>query len=325
MAKDVLDKYEVNPGDAILAEEKHKPLYDELVKNYQCDYIAGGAAQNTIRVAQWMLQVPGATTYMGCVGKDHFVEQMRKSVDKDGVHANYMVDEATPTGVCAVLVHKGERSLITRLDAANNYKESHLKEPANWKYAEQARFVYIEGYFLTVSPPSINLLAEHCAKANKTFMMNISAPFLVQVPDFLKAFKDVMPCVDVLFGNETEAMEFAKAFELNAKSVKDAALEASQLPKRSGSRCRTVVFTQGKDPTIIAHNGKLYEYPIIPLSSDKIVDTNGAGDAFVGGFLSQFVCGKTLDECCRAGNYAAHTIIQRPGCSFPDKPAFTWA
>lgn len=25
------------------------------------------------------------------------------------------------------------------------------------------------------------------------------------------------------------------------------------------------------------------EYPIIPLAEDKIVDTNGAGDAFVGG------------------------------------------
>lgn len=32
-----------------------------------------------------------------------------------------------------------------------------------------------------------------------------------------------------------------------------------------------------------------------------IVDTNGAGDAFVGGFLSQLVCGKAVPECVRAG------------------------
>ncbi len=31
--------------------------------NYKVEYIAGGATQNAIRVAQWMLQVPGAASY----------------------------------------------------------------------------------------------------------------------------------------------------------------------------------------------------------------------------------------------------------------------
>jgi sugar/nucleoside kinase (ribokinase family) len=30
-------------------------------------------------------------------------------------------------------------------------------------------------------------------------------------------------------------------------------------------------------------NGKVTKYPVISLPSEKIVDTNGAGDAFVGG------------------------------------------
>ena len=41
---------------AILAEEKHLPLYKELVDSYKVQYIAGGATQNAIRVAQWMSQ-----------------------------------------------------------------------------------------------------------------------------------------------------------------------------------------------------------------------------------------------------------------------------
>ena len=49
------------------------------------DYIAGGATQNSIRVAQWMLQVPGASTYMGCVGKDEFAAKMTETASKDGV------------------------------------------------------------------------------------------------------------------------------------------------------------------------------------------------------------------------------------------------
>ena len=130
--------------------------------------------------------------------------------------------------------------------------------------------------------------------------------------------------------------------------------------------------------------------------ADKLVDTNGAGDAFVGGFLSQLVsalpaqralsllllagtghcsslwasvrcpcgaagvdgalpllamrclytsslpwllapacpwlpvlpqaCGKDVAECVRSGSYAAGVIVQRGGCTFPDKPyGFCWA
>lgn len=47
-----------------------------------------------------------------------------------------------------------------------------------------------------------------------------------------------------------------------------------------------------------------------------------AGDSFVGGFLSQLVQGKPIEECIRAGNYAANVIIQRSGCTFPEKPSF---
>lgn len=47
-----------------------------------------------------------------------------------------------------------------------------------------------------------------------------------------------------------------------------------------------------------------------------------AGDAFVGGFLSQFVQEKAIEECIRAGCYAASVIMQSCGCKFPEKPDF---
>lgn len=54
---ELLQKYELSLNNAILAEAKHLPLYEELIKSYPVQYIAGGATQNSIRVAQWMLQV----------------------------------------------------------------------------------------------------------------------------------------------------------------------------------------------------------------------------------------------------------------------------
>ena len=70
---------------------------------------------------------------------------------------------------------------------------------------------------------------------------------------------------------------------------------------------------------------QVHEYPVIQLPKEKLVDTNGAGDAFVGGFLSQLVAGKSIPECVRAANYSAHVVIQQSGCTLPPTPdGFSW-
>lgn len=56
------------------------------MQNHSVEYIAGGATQNTIRVAQWLLQVKDATAYIGCVGKDDYADKMRTACAKDGVN-----------------------------------------------------------------------------------------------------------------------------------------------------------------------------------------------------------------------------------------------
>ena len=206
----LLKRYDLKLNDAVLAEEKHAELYAEMVRDHEVEYIAGGATQNSIRVAQWMLQKEGATAYMGCVGKDAFAAQMKTSCEGDGVFANYMVDESTPTGTCAVIVKDGERSLCAALNAANNYKAEHLDASENFALVEKADFYYMAGFFMTVSPESIMRVAKHACENKKTFMMNLSAPFLMQVPPFLECLMNSLPYVDILFGNESEAMTFAE-------------------------------------------------------------------------------------------------------------------
>ena len=66
-------RYALQPNLACLAEEKQMPIYDELVKNHEVEYIAGGATQNSIRVTQWMLNAPKATAFIGCVGASRWL------------------------------------------------------------------------------------------------------------------------------------------------------------------------------------------------------------------------------------------------------------
>lgn len=44
---------------------------------------------------------------------------------------------------------------------------------------------------------------------------------------------------------------------------------------------------------------------------------SGAGDAFVGGFLSQLMKNEDIEKCVDAGHWASRVIIQRSGCTFP--------
>merc|ERR1711865_405693 len=192
-------------GGIILAEDKHQPLFPKMQAMAKVQYIAGGATQNSIRVAQWMLQEAGATAYMGCVGKGANADTMKAECDKAGVNALYMVDPSAPTGSCACCILGKERSLCTNLHAANNYKETHLQEPANWAVASGAKIIYSAGFFITVSPASIKLASREAAKNGNIYCMNLSAPFIIQVPPFKGCLDDTMPYVDFLFGNETEA------------------------------------------------------------------------------------------------------------------------
>ena len=57
----------------------------------------------------------------------------------------------------------------------------HVKQPENWALVEAAQVIYSAGFFITVSPESIMLVAKHCADNNKIYCMNLSAPFISQV------------------------------------------------------------------------------------------------------------------------------------------------
>ncbi|XP_032358514.1 adenosine kinase isoform X1 [Etheostoma spectabile] len=320
--KDFLDKFGLKLNDQILAEEKHKVLFEEIVKRNKVEYHAGGSTQNSVKIAQWMIQKPHkVATFFGCIGTDHFGEILKKKAEEAHVDAHYYEQNEEPTGTCAACITGDNRSLVANLAAANCYKkEKHLDLDSNWELVKKAKVYYIAGFFLTVSPESILKVAKHASDNNKIFCMNLSAPFISQF--FKEPLMKVMPYVDILFGNETEAATFAKELGFETDDIAEIAKKTQNLPKENKKRQRVVVFTQGKDDTVATVGEKVTMFPVLDIDQNNIVDTNGAGDAFVGGFLYALVQDRDLEECIRAGHYAANVIIKRVGCTFPEKPDF---
>jgi adenosine kinase len=160
------------------------------------------------------------------------------------------------------------------------------------------------------------------AEADKSqlFILNLSAPFISQF--FKDPLDEIMPYVDILIGNETEAAAFAESHNIESKDVKKIAETIANGPKKNTKRSRTVIITQGTDPTIAvtAKEGgsvDVKEVAVHAIGADKINDTNGAGDAFAGGFVAGIVQGKPLETAIDMGQWLAKLSIQELGPSYP--------
>jgi len=322
-----LKKYDLGRGQALLAEEKHFPLYKELNK-YKLGYLAGGAGQNSIRVCQWMLKEnPKSTYFVGCVGKDENGKKLKEIATEDGVEVHYMEIDETPTGVCAVLVSDKERTLVANLSAAEKYKQSHFDSKEIQDILNSSQTFYATGFFITHSFETLMALGRFSTKNNKTFMVNLSAPFLIEF--FNEKLNQVLNHADVIFGNEHEGFAYGKSMGFG-EDLKEIAKRV-QAMKREGTenstkRKRIVIFTHGSQPAIICdENGQVHEIAPIKLKKEEIVDSNGAGDAFVGGFLAAWSLNKDLEKCVKAGFYAASEILKVEGTNVKGRtPTFSF-
>lgn len=252
---------------------------------------------------QWIVGKKNVSTFFGCVGEENYAKILETRARSDGVNVRYQKKGEYLTGKCAVLITGKHRSLIADLGAANHFTEDHLAEPENAKIVLAAEFYYISGFFLTVSPKSMLNIAKVALERNKLFIMNLSAPFISQF--FKDPLLTALPYIDILFGNESEALTFAKEQNFETENLKEIGQKMVALPKLNPNRPRVVILTQGHDPVLLFADNEITEFSVLELKDSEIVDTNGAGDAFVGGFLAQLIQGKPYGDCIRCGIYAA--------------------
>jgi len=212
---------------------------------------------------------------------------------------------------------------VTDLRSAEKFEPSHLSSPEVAPLVDSAMVFYVEGYFLTHGLESILEIGKKASNASKVFVLNLSAPFIAGFPfkkDEETFFNKVVPYCDIIIGNESEAQAWASANGLPADGmdIKTIAKTLALRPK-SNDDPRYVIFTQGSEETILVSSADPDSPKVFPVRViDEIVDTNGAGDAFAGGFLGAFVAGKSIDECVEVGHELGAMCVQQIG------PQYQW-
>ncbi len=320
ITQEILKLYNLHFGETVFANPSNEGFYKALEDMPQVTYIPGGSIQNTLRVAAWCLYMNPENinlfkvTMLGATGNDTYCNKIISAFNQSGVNHILQKIPNMETSRCGVGIHQKERCLVPQIKASNCLTEDFVNEHEKEIMSHDA--LLIEGYFLQ---EKYDLCLNLCTKfkdQRKVVILTLSAVTIVQ--QHKDKIMEIANYSDIIVGNMGELETLA---EMNGMDYKTTFEKVSK--NLTIKKDRLFLITHGSKGAIV---GK-YDYtrgnidfilqcfPSV-MKMEDIVDLNGAGDAFLGGFLSQFMQGKNLEACCKAGNDAANVILKNIGCTF---------
>lgn len=218
-------------------------------------------------------------------------------------------------------MHKDRTALYANVGASTKFGLDFLKplEDNNFlKPKESTQVFYIEGYFVPQRFEVCRYIVDHYIKGRHLLALNLSATYIVD-----KHFDEISYLAEksfFIFGNISEynTLRIKKGYLTNDEMAYD--LSCSYYPKiiviTDGSNYNTLVTTYNGDE--LKPGPSTYKRFTVP-KVENIVDTTGAGDSFVAGFLHAFLEKQPLDECIRFAADVAAKVITQVGCYMPLK------
>jgi ribokinase len=273
----------------LVVHVERRPVGGETLPGSALVVTPGGKGANQATAAALL----GAeVAFVGCVGRDAYGDLLRDALTHAGVDASGLGSAAAPTSVALiVLTPDGENSIVVCAGANDEVTPARLRD-AEEAWAGAAVVVTQ----LEVPLETVRFLAAECRRRGIRFLLN-AAPAAVLPADLLAA-------CDPLVVNQTEA-----AFLLGAE-VGEAELVERLLALGPAS----VVVTLGAGGAVAGTAaGGRWAAPAEPVAT--VVDTTGAGDAFVGGLASVLAEGGGLADGLARGARAAAVAVQAPGAA----------
>jgi 5-dehydro-2-deoxygluconokinase len=262
----------------------------------------GGSAAN---IAVAITRQGGRAALLTAVSNDAVGRYTLKALEGYGVETRFIkVVGGEARNSLAVVETRAEncQSVIYRNDAA----DFHVTE------SEAAAIEYTQ--FATIIVTGTSLAREPSRSATLKAMRMAKHAGLVLIIDidyrpysWASKTKAQQVCskaaalCDIIVGNDEEFAVLAEG--------EDGLQLARHLGRDSG---RVVIYKMGDKGCITFTNGSRFDTPIFPVIALK---PTGAGDGFMGGFLSGLVAGASLPEAVRRGAASAAIVVTRIGCA----------
>ena len=270
---------------------KHILCFGEILwDTFGDEKTAGGAPMN---VARHLVQQHMNVLFASRVGKDPSGDGLVEFLKANGLYSELIqLDEKLPT--CEVTVSLDEAGVATYIIPEPVSWDNIQTETALTKAAGQASAI-VYGSLASREGATkntlLNLLQE--TTALKVFDVNLRPPHYT-----LSTIETLVAGADVIKMNEEEA---ALLIGGNTDNLKENIIEFQKKyhPK-------TVCVTRGEHGAMAWHDYEFYEHPGCPVS---VVDTVGAGDAFLAAFVSGLLKNEPMQQlierACRVGSFVA--------------------
>lgn len=301
---------------------KNCPFFAQFISCYNVTYVAGGCQFNAMRVFNWMMDKnpDEQVGFLGSMGDDNFSIIYEDLLLKENI-VPFFQEVKGQSGICLVICNKRDRAHITDLGVSTKIDKQFVDRI--WDQFKNVQLIYTELFILKSQPEITRKLAEFGSQTGRIYGFNLPSYFFLEA--YSKEISELITFADIIFANKDEAEFFVKIMGKETDGSPKMNCEIlAKWPKKNSQKKRVCVVTCGPDPAWCCEydpnrNEVTYcESSYVKfVDKEKIVDTNGAGDSFSGGFLSQFMKGKSLKQCMVAGHWAAAIIIQQRGCQFP--------
>lgn len=246
--------------------------------------------------------------FVGAVGRDHYGELLRTSMEKAGVNLADCVFSTHETGTAVVVVDDSAENTIVISPGANN----EVTESLINNHADAIRQANVLGLCLE-TPVNGALAAARVASASGTLVLLNLSPYR-NVP------AELLRLSDVLIVNESELADLLPGrveSTLTAADAPDQSLIAAGLARLGIERA---VVTLGARGSLVVEEGATTLVPAHPTTD---VDTTGCGDAFFGTVLAAMASGTQLLDACRLASRVSSIAATGHGAqaSYADRPS----
>ena len=273
--------------DLVLCVER-LPESGEAVLGTSFQSFLGGKGFNQAVAAR---RAGAEVAFIGRVGCDAFGEQFLTALQREGIeHQDVRGDDGAQTGVGMILVDDhGESRVVAWIWGAAAAVTIDDVVAA----AERIRCADLLVLGLEIDPVASVAAARLAREAGVRVLWN-AAP-LVAYPEELFAL------TDLLVVNSVEAAH------LTGRPVEDRAAAREAARALCRRRVSVAIVTLGAQGVVVAEGTRLIELPAHPM---RVVDTNGAGDAFCGTLAAELATGAGLDAALRFANAAGGLAVE---------------
>jgi sugar/nucleoside kinase (ribokinase family) len=260
---------------------------------HQAALAAGGSACNTL-VGLSYLGVDASLC--GVIGNDFYGKRFSESISESGLKGELSTVDTETGRVLSCITPDGQRTMFTSLGAAAMLSPDHLSS-LPWDSSE---YVLVEGY-LAYNPPVFEKMFELASLNSVKVILDLSAATVIR--DCKEVLTKVLSNgVGVLVANEEEGEEFASSSEESVMLSKLAEFAEIAVLKLGS---KGVQLKKGDSVEVVKSN------------SVKALDTTGAGDSWMAGFIAAILQGKSLSASAEFGNKVGAEMVQVLGAGLP--------